>query len=137
MKSARAETANEAVEADDRAAASPADAARSRAQALSQQAAAAQGAGSRQLEAQYLREALASGVRDAAIVTNLLLRLCDAQLALGNLAEGEAACERVVREFPATPAARVASRRLSESRATRKKAQPDSAPTGAAPAETR
>jgi hypothetical protein len=132
----RAESASETVAVQDRASASPDDAAWARAEALSRQAVAAQRAGSRQREVEYLRQALATGVRDAAIVTGLLLRLCDAQLALGNVADGEAACERVTREFPSSSAAQVAARRLIESRANRQKAQP-TAPTGVAPGETR
>jgi hypothetical protein len=132
----RAETASETVAVQDRASASPDDAARARAEALSRQAVAAQRGGSRQREVEYLRQALTTGVRDAAIVTSLLLRLCDAHLALGNVADGEAACERVTREFPSSSAAQVAARRLIESRANRQKAQP-TAPTGVAPAETR
>ncbi|HZA14342.1 MAG TPA: zf-HC2 domain-containing protein [Myxococcaceae bacterium] len=132
----RAETASETVAVQDRASASPDDAARARAEALSRQAVAAQRGGSRQREVEYLRQALTTGVRDAAIVTSLLLRLCDAHLALGNVADGEAACERVTREFPSSSAAQVAARRLIESRANRQKAQP-TAPTGVTPAETR
>ena len=98
------------------------DAALVRADDLSQKAAAAQREGSRMLEVRYLREALATGVADAHLVTNLLLRLCDAELALGHVAEGRAACERVVREYPSTNAAAVGRRRLEESRTGR--AQP-------------
>jgi hypothetical protein len=104
---------------------SRADTARARAEALSQKAAAAQREGSRALEARYLREALATGIADPNLVTNFLLRLCDAELALGNFAEGRAACERVVREFPSTPAAAIGLRRLEQSRAGRaQEAQP-------------
>src|SRR5919201_1573247 len=95
------------------------DAARTQAEALSQKALAAHRAGASGQEVEYLRQAVATGVRDPAIVTDLLLRLCDAQLALGNVADGKAACERVVREFPSSSAARVANRRLAESRAGR------------------
>jgi hypothetical protein len=134
-KSARAKRASEeldeAIDKSDGLRQSPIDAARAQAEALSQKAFAAQRGGSRELEARYLREALATNVRDGAIVTSLLLRLCDAHLALGNVADGEAACERVVREFPSSGAAKVASRRLVESRANRGQAGP-----AAAPAET-
>jgi hypothetical protein len=95
------------------------DSTRMRAEALSQQAIAAQREGSRALEAQYLREALATGVADQNVLTNLLLRLCEAELAVGHITEGRAACERVLRDFPGTRAAQVATRRLEESRAGR------------------
>jgi hypothetical protein len=92
---------------------------------LSRKAEKAHREGSRAQEAHYLREALATGVADANLVTNLLLRLCDAELAIGNTLEGRTACERVVREFPSTNAAAVARRRLEESRrAVSQEAQP-------------
>jgi hypothetical protein len=132
-KSARVEVANEAMGYELSARVDAA--ARARAEALSRQALAANRAGARQQEVEYLRQALATGVSDAAMVTPLLLRLCDAQLALGNVADGEAACERVVREFPSSNAAQVASRRLAESRARRAKMEP-AAPASTVPAET-
>lgn len=134
---ARSEIAHESMDLGYDRAQSRSDAARAQAQALSEKAYAAQRDGSRQLEARYLKEALATGVADAGTVTNLLLRLCDAHFAVGNATEGEAACERVVREFPSSSAARVASRRLVESRARRGEGEAASEPaTGATPAET-
>jgi Putative zinc-finger len=122
---ARSEERESVALRDDSKQARGADADRAEAEALSRKAETAHREGARAQEAQYLREALATGVADANLVTNLLLRLCDAELAIGNTLEGRAACERVVREFPSTNAAAVSRRRLDESRrAVTQEAQP-------------
>jgi hypothetical protein len=95
-----------------------------RAEALSKQAWAAYGEGDRAQEASLLRQALATGVHGAPLVPGLLNRLCDAEYALGNVSAAQAACRRVLAEYPG-PAAQVAQRRM-------KQAQP-AGESGAAP----
>ncbi len=88
------------------------DRALANAQQLSSEAWAAYRNGDREREAALLRQAIATGVGEPALVAGLLNRLCDAEYALGNDAAGDAACQRVVREFSGQSAAQVAERKL-------------------------
>jgi len=68
--------------------------------------------GDRTLEAGLLRSALAAGASRSER-PGLLIRLCDAELALGRRAEGIAACNQALNEAPGSSAAQAARRRMS------------------------
>jgi hypothetical protein len=95
--------------------------------ALSQQAWEAYRAGRREEEVELLQRAVASAPRSS--LAGLLVRLCQAQLAVGRKAEGQASCQRVVREFPGTGAAKVAGQYLEQ--ATSPVAPPTAQPAAA------
>lgn len=79
---------------------------------LSQRAAKAQRAGDRALEARLLRQALAAGAGGRERVA-LLIRLCDAEFALGRRDAAIEACGSVLSEAPDSGEAQVARKRLS------------------------
>ncbi len=78
------------------------------AQSLANEADAYRKKGDRFTEISLLRRALAQGATGT-LLSNLLSRLCDAELSVGR---GVEACERVVNEFPGTGAAQLAARRI-------------------------
>jgi len=79
---------------------------------LSQRATDAYRAGDRALEASLLRQALESGASGRERL-GLLIRLCDAEFALGRRDSAIEACGRVLSEDPGSGAAEVARKRLS------------------------
>jgi hypothetical protein len=89
------------------------------------QANAAAESGDRAGEAHWLRKAVAANPPRAEL-ERLLSRLCDAEVELG---EDTTGCERLLREFPRSPAAQLAQRRLL--------AAPAGASKAAAPAKTK
>ncbi|MGA9525684.1 MAG: hypothetical protein WBV82_29770, partial [Myxococcaceae bacterium] len=114
-----------AATADD----APAGHADTDAERLSRDAWAAHRGGNRAREAALLRQAIATGVQNPGLLSGLLNRLCDAEYALGNDAAGDAACQRVIREFADQGAAEVAARRMR----SRAQAVPAAAPAEAPP----
>ncbi len=84
------------------------------AEQLSRDAWAAYRDGDRGREATLLRRAVATGVRDPVLLSGLLNRLCDVEYALGNVTAGDAACQRVIRDFAGQSAAEVAKRRMQD-----------------------
>ncbi len=80
---------------------------------LSQRASDAYETGDRALEANLLRQALAAGATGRERI-NLLVRLCDAEFALGRDDAAMEACGRVLSEDPDSNAAQLARRRLEQ-----------------------
>jgi hypothetical protein len=67
-------------------------------------------AGDRTREVELLRQALAAGAQGAKRA-ELLSRLCDALDSVGNQAEADSVCEKLIREFPTSQEAKAASSR--------------------------
>jgi hypothetical protein len=100
---------------------------------LSQRANDAYRAGDRALEATLLRQALASGASGSERL-GLLIRLCDAEFALGRRDSAIEACGRVLSEDPDSGSAQVARRRLSRESGEARQAAPAAAePATSAP----
>jgi hypothetical protein len=101
---------------------------------LSRRAGEAYRAGNRTLEASLLRQALVADPSERERL-DLLVRLCDAEFALGRREAAIETCEQVVAEDPRSSAAQVARRRLNEvSGETARSKQ--AAPANAAPASS-
>ncbi|MFL5320926.1 MAG: anti-sigma factor family protein [Myxococcaceae bacterium] len=79
--------------------------------ALSAQAWDARKKGDRGLEITLLKQALALGITGGDL-SGTLNRLCETEAAAGNTAEAQGYCDRLVREFPNTPASQLAQRQL-------------------------
>ncbi len=89
-----------------------------RARSLSEAARHAYAESDRELEARLLRQAVPLAGADRPLLSGILVRLCDAEYALGRTAAGDAACERVMREFEGSAAARIALRQKQTHYAT-------------------
>lgn len=97
---------------------------------LSQRANEAYRTGDRALEASLLRQALASGASGRERL-GLLIRLCDAEFALGRRDTAIEACGLVLSEDPGSGAAQVARKRLSRESEDTGRAAPAAAPATA------
>lgn len=97
---------------------------------LSQRASEAYRTGDRALEASLLRQALASGASGRERL-GLLIRLCDAEFALGRRDTAIEACGLVLSEDPGSGAAQVARKRLSRESEDTGRAAPAAAPATA------
>lgn len=103
---------------------SRADALHAQYESLSAAAWTARKSGDRQREAALLQQAVAMGISGTDLA-GALNRLCETYGALGNYAAANAACERVIKEFPNSGASQIAARQLRLQNAT-----PDAEGTG-------